>query len=113
MVRRQMSAEQAQQIHGGENLGDTIVVPHDDKLSELPANDFDSYGNEEAQNYINQQKAQQAQDDSYDDSEELSPRGDQKTPRKNRDVLRNSRRRKLKRLQRTVDTQIQGYFHRL
>ena len=27
--------------------------------------------------------------------------------RKNRDVLRNSRRRKLKRLQRTVDTQIQ------
>ncbi len=71
---RQMSAEQAQQIHGGENLGDTIVVPHDDKLSELPANDFDSYGNEEAQNYINQQKAQQAQDDFYDDSEELSPK---------------------------------------
>ena len=69
-----MSAEQAQQIHGGENLGDTIVVPHDDKLSELPANDFDSYGNEEAQNYINQQKAQQAQDDFYDDSEELSPK---------------------------------------
>ena len=70
----QMSAEQAQQIHDGENLDDTIVVPHDDKLSELPANDFDSYGNEEAQNYINQQKAQQAQDDFYDDSEELSPK---------------------------------------
>ncbi|NLD19406.1 MAG: zinc-ribbon domain-containing protein [Clostridiales bacterium] len=66
-------------------LNDTVIMPHNDKVDEMPSNDFDNYGNEEAANYINQQEEQQRQtedgngvmddfygDDFYDDDEGLS-----------------------------------------
>lgn len=65
-------------------LNDTVIMPHNDKISDMPVNDFDNYGNEEAANYINQQSNQEfnnddgnsAMDDFYDDGfdedEELS-----------------------------------------
>ena len=41
----------------GSDLNDTVVMPHSDSFSQMPAaNDFDSYGNEEAANYIRQQQ---------------------------------------------------------
>lgn len=40
-------------------LNDTVVMPHSDSFSQIPAaNDFDNYGNEEAANYIRQQQEQ-------------------------------------------------------
>lgn len=40
-------------------LQDTVVMQKNDQLDAFAANDFDNYGNEEAQNYINQQEQQQ------------------------------------------------------
>lgn len=45
----------------GAALNDTVVMPHNDSFSQMPAaNDFDNYGNEEAANYIRQQQEQQS-----------------------------------------------------
>lgn len=45
----------------GVALNDTVVMPHNDSFSQMPAaNDFDNYGNEEAANYIRQQQEQQS-----------------------------------------------------
>ncbi len=63
------------EAEAGHKPADTIVVPHEEKMSALPSNDFDSYGNEEAAAYINQQREQaqhQYDDDFYD--EELTPK---------------------------------------
>lgn len=70
----EMIPEQPQDLQEENRPTDTRVVPHDDKLAAIQSNDFDSYGNAEAENYINQQNAQQ-QNSFYDDAaEELSPK---------------------------------------
>lgn len=71
-----------------QSLSDTIVAPHNDRFSEIMANDFDSYGEKEAAEYISRQAAQKEQDkaaeqkneadsvvaDEADDEERLSPK---------------------------------------
>lgn len=54
-------------------LEDTVIIPQSEDTSSIDANDFDNYGNEEAANYISQQRKMQdtqqnaAMDDFYGD----------------------------------------------
>ena len=65
--------EQPEKAVDDSGLEDTVIIPQSDDTSAMAANDFDSYGDEEAANYINQQKQMQdaqqnaAMDDFYGD----------------------------------------------
>ncbi|MDO4545862.1 MAG: zinc-ribbon domain-containing protein [Bacillota bacterium] len=57
--------QQPEQTNPG--LADTIVAPASSAISSAPSNDFDSYGVEEAANYLNSQQEIGGQEDVMDD----------------------------------------------
>ncbi len=63
--------EEPTEKHG---LNDTVLMPQDEAISQMPANDFDNYGNAEAEKFAN--KNYEADDfydgGFYDDDEELT-----------------------------------------
>ena len=83
----------------GAALNDTVVMPHNDSFSQMPAaNDFDNYGNEEAANYIRQQQSSAASmnefyGDGFYDEEDESQRSKKELKRRAKEQKRLERER--------------------
>ena len=76
-------------------LNDTVIMPQSSALQNAPANDFDSYGNEEAANYANQQKQQaRMQDHAMDDFYGDDFYGDQETTLSRKELKQQAREQK-------------------
>ena len=65
LAAEEASAEEPAEVNSG--LEDTVLMTGNDAADKFSANDFDSYGNEEAERFRSQQRLQSSTDDFYGD----------------------------------------------